>query len=270
LSAPILEIEEPEAHLHPSAVRVLWNSLDAIKGQKAIASHSGDLLSQAPLQSLRRLYRKNGKIAVGRIQPKTLNADEERKVHFHIRRTRGELLFARCWILVEGETEYWLISECARVLDVDLEEQGIRVVEYAQCGATTFIKLSDDLGVEWFCVCDGDAQGKATRKSATALLQGRVEVEHVFELPEHNIELLLCKTGYGAVYQANISPQKQGNITAKPNDPQYWNQVLDCQKDKFKVPSAIKVTEEIAKQGKKGVPKEIGGLIKASVKLATN
>ena len=58
-------------------------------------------------------------------------------------------------------------------------------------------------------------------------------------------------------------------LTAKPGDPQYWSQVLDCQQDKFKVPCAIKVVEDIAKQGKKAVPKEIDELIKASVKLAT-
>jgi putative ATP-dependent endonuclease of OLD family len=270
LSAPILEIEEPEAHLHPSAVRVLWRSLDGIKGQKIIASHSGDLLSEAPLQSLRRLYRKGGKIAVGKIQAATLNADEQRKVHFHIRRTRGELLFARCWLLVEGETDYWVVSECARVLNVDLEEQGIRIVEYAQVGAATFVKVSDDLGIEWFCLCDGDTQGKATEKSVGALLKGKTAGGHVLTLPEANMELFLCKAGHGAVYKTNVSPQKSAKITAKPGDPQYWSQVLDCQQDKFKVPCAIKVVENIAKQGKKAVPKEIDELIKASVKLATN
>ncbi len=66
LSAPILEIEEPEAHLHPSAVRALWRSLDAIKGQKIIASHSGDLLSEAPLKCLRRVHRKGGRLRIGK------------------------------------------------------------------------------------------------------------------------------------------------------------------------------------------------------------
>ena len=31
--------EEPEAHLHPCAIRTLFNSLSAIKGQKIISSH---------------------------------------------------------------------------------------------------------------------------------------------------------------------------------------------------------------------------------------
>ena len=269
LSAPILEIEEPEAHLHPSAVRVLWRSLEGIKGQKVVASHSGDLLSEAPLHSLRRLYRKSGRIEVGRLQGNTLSQDEERKIHFHIRRTRGELLFARCWLLVEGETEYWVFSECARILGIDLEEEGIRIVEYSQVGAASFVKLSNDLGIEWFCVCDGDSQGKATRKAVGGLLTGRAEKDHILELSEANIELLLCKAGCGSVYEANVAAQKRPKLTAKPADPQYWNQVLDCQPDKFKIPCAIKAVTEIAKKGKTGVPKELATIIRESVKLAT-
>ena len=267
-SVPILEIEEPEAHLHPSAVRVLWKSLDAIKGQKVVASHSGDLLAEAPLHSIRRLYRKAGKTEVGKLQPITLSPDEERKIHFHVRRTRGELFFARCWLLVEGETEYWVLSECARVLGIDLEEQGIRIVEYAQVGGVNFVKLSNDLGIEWFCLCDGDSQGKATRKAVASFLTGRAEKDQVLQLPESNIELLLCKAGYGSTYESNVSAQKRARLTAKHGDPQYWNQVLDCQSDKFKVPCAIAAAAEMAKKGKSGIPKELSDAITTSVKLA--
>ncbi len=207
---------------------------------------------------------------MGKIQPGTLSPDEERKVHFHIRRTRGELLFARCWLLVEGETEYWAISESARIMDIDLEEQGIRIVEYAHVGAATLVKVGNQLGIDWFCVCDGDAQGKATRTSITTLLHGRTERDHIRELPEPTIELLLCKAGYGSVYEGNVSLQKQAKITAKKGDPQYWNQILDCQKDKFKVPCVLRVVKEIETKGKAGVPREISEAIKAAVKLADN
>jgi putative ATP-dependent endonuclease of OLD family len=270
LSAPILEIEEPEAHLHPSAVRVLWKSLEGIKGQKIIASHSGELLSEAPLPSLRRLYRRGANIEIGRLQSATLNADDQRKIHFHIRRTRAELLFARCWLLVEGETDYWVISECARVLKIDLDEHGIRIVEYAQVGAATFVKFSNDLGIEWFCLCDGDAAGKSTGTSVAALLQGRPAAEHVLELPEPDIEHLLCKAGYGSIYDANVPAANRAGITSKPGDPKYWTEVLKCQPRKFKIQCAIKVLAEIEKKGPPAVPKEILKIIEASRKLATN
>jgi putative ATP-dependent endonuclease of OLD family len=268
LSSPVLEIEEPEAHLHPGAIRVLWTVLETISGQKLIATHSGDLLSETPLSALRRFRRKGGDIELRKLDPKTLNADELRKVHFHIRRTRAELLFARCWLLVEGETDYWILTECAKVLGESLEASGVRIVDYRLAGASPFAKVADDFGIEWHCVCDGDAQGKATRSTLVPLLKGRAEKDHICSLPHESMELLLCNSGYGGVYETNVSPQKKAKITAKAGDPQYWHQVLECQQDKYKVRCATQVCAEIAKKGKAGVPKEMKTVIDASVKLA--
>jgi putative ATP-dependent endonuclease of OLD family len=54
---PIVALEEPEAHLHPSAVRALWQLIERIPGQKIISTHSGDLLSEVPPDSIIRLAR---------------------------------------------------------------------------------------------------------------------------------------------------------------------------------------------------------------------
>lgn len=66
-SKPIVALEEPEAHLHPNAVRALWKTIRDIDGQKLIATHSGDLLSEVELTSIRRLYRSKGQVKVGAI-----------------------------------------------------------------------------------------------------------------------------------------------------------------------------------------------------------
>jgi predicted ATP-dependent endonuclease of OLD family len=108
LSSPLLALEEPEAHLHPFATRSLWSTLNAIPGQKIVASHSGDLVANAPLSSIRRLYTSNGHTKVGFVAEKFLDDDEERKIQFHVTTSRGELLFARCWLLYEGESEHWI------------------------------------------------------------------------------------------------------------------------------------------------------------------
>ena len=44
-------------------------------------------------------------------------------------------MFARCWLLVEGETEFWIMPELARVGWISRQE-GIVCVEFAQCGVT--------------------------------------------------------------------------------------------------------------------------------------
>jgi putative ATP-dependent endonuclease of OLD family len=60
---PIVAMEEPEAHLHPNAVRALWKTIRDIEGQKFIATHSGDLLSEVPLTGIRRLYRSSPNVS---------------------------------------------------------------------------------------------------------------------------------------------------------------------------------------------------------------
>jgi len=69
LSQPILALEEPESHLHPCATRSLWAALDAISGQKFIATHSGDLLARVPLSAVRRFCTENGATVVKSLQP---------------------------------------------------------------------------------------------------------------------------------------------------------------------------------------------------------
>jgi putative ATP-dependent endonuclease of OLD family len=268
-SEPILEIEEPEAHLHPAAVRALWNTLTSLKGQKIIATHSGELLSEVPLQAVRRFRRSGGTIEVRALKPSTLNPDELRKVHFHLRRTRAELLFARCWLLVEGETEYWILAEAARIVGMDLEQAGIRIVDHAQVGSpVTFAKLADDFGIAWHCICDGDPAGQQNRASLIPQLGGRAEQDHITTLPASNMELLLCNSGYGGVYVSNMSPHKLATVTIQPGQPGYWEQVLKAQPKTYKVQCAVQVVAEMAKPGSTGVPAVLQQALQNAQKLA--
>ncbi len=129
---PLLSLEEPESHLHPSAVRSLWAILNGLKGQKIVATHSGELLAAVPLTAVRRLARKGGKVQVFQVKQGSLTAVDERKIAYHVRAKRGNLLFAKSWLLVEGESEYWFLPEAARLLGSDLELEGVCVVEFAR------------------------------------------------------------------------------------------------------------------------------------------
>jgi predicted ATP-dependent endonuclease of OLD family len=90
LASSLLQIEKPEAHLHPSAIRALWPTLASTPGQKIIATHSGDLLSEVPLEAIRRLRRTQTGVEVLSLQPNTLPPEEIRKVKFHVRRSRAQ------------------------------------------------------------------------------------------------------------------------------------------------------------------------------------
>ena len=56
-SEPIVALEEPEVHLHPQAVRALWFQIDAMPGQKIIASHSPYFMQYVPIRDIRLLRR---------------------------------------------------------------------------------------------------------------------------------------------------------------------------------------------------------------------
>ena len=95
--------------------------------QRITTTNSGELLSLAPLQSVCRLVRDTDKVAAYRLGDKQLHAEEERRISFHIR-YNFDLLhsFARCWLLVEGETEIWLMNELARQCNYFFESEGIK------------------------------------------------------------------------------------------------------------------------------------------------
>ncbi|MDR2406855.1 MAG: AAA family ATPase, partial [Bacteroidales bacterium] len=74
-STSILALEEPEAHLHPSATRKLASIINNLSEQVIVSSHSGDFVSSVDLNSIRRLYKKNGETFVGQVN-ETTNLDD--------------------------------------------------------------------------------------------------------------------------------------------------------------------------------------------------
>ena len=268
LSEPILALEEPEAHLHPSAIRSLWSIISSMKGQKVIATHSGDLLSEVPLSAVRRFYRSDQGISVQRLRAGTLNANDVRKIESHIKSTRAELLFSRCWLLCEGETEVWVLKDTAAILGIDLERAGVRLVIYGRIGAETLVKVANDLKIHWCLVADGDKSGKDYVHSITPHLEGRVEAKHVILLPASNMEVYLCKAGCGDAYLAHMSAQKEKLLTSKPGDPEYWDRVCKCLDRTPKETMALEAMMIIKKRGKNAVPKELKGAILSAVALS--
>ncbi len=266
LSSPLLALEEPEAHLHPFATRSLWATLDAIPGQKIVASHSGDLVANAPLSSIRRMYTSNGDARVGFIPEKFLNADEERKIQFHVTGSRGELLFARCWLLYEGESEHWILDGVARVAGKELDKWGVRMVPYRNSGHECLLKAANAWGIPWFLLADGDAQGKATVAGSKAYLNGAKEADRILQIPEDTIELHLCANGLGSVFEKHISPQKSQLVTAAKGTPPYWEQVLKARDDTSKPAVIQEIVHEISKGTKP--PQKLIDVLDRSLKLA--
>jgi putative ATP-dependent endonuclease of OLD family len=199
---PIVVVEDAEAHLHPMALSAMWSLIDGIPAQKIVTTNSGELLASIPLGSIRRLVRDAEGVRVHQIDAEALSPDDRRRVAYHVRINRAGAMFARCWILVEGETEAWLVPEIARACGYDLPAEGVRCVEFAQCGLRPLIRLARSLGIGWHVLTDGDDAGKGYAATARAFLDGAPESAHLTALGARDLEHYLWQHGYAPVFLA--------------------------------------------------------------------
>lgn len=269
-TTPILALEEPEAHLHPSATQSVADLLQNLLGQKIVATHSGDLVGAVPITSLRRLRRKNGEIAVYRLEEGVLNDDAIRKINHHIRSSRGSALFARCWLLVEGESDRLILEGCARVLGRDLLSEGVSCIEFQHIGIVPNVlaRFADSMGIEWHIVADNDRAGNDFVEAARKQIGERSEQRHISQLQHGDLELLLCMEGYGSVYEGHVARNKLATIIAPEGSLNYWEEVTDAQKNKTKPRAAVEVVEEMEKRGSGDVPQQLRKIIEVALELA--
>jgi putative ATP-dependent endonuclease of OLD family len=193
---PLLIIEDPEGRLHPTHLARAWNLLQMIPMQKLLTTNSADLLGSVPLHSIRRLVRESERTVAKSIGPKRLSKDELRRIGFHIRFHRSGALFARCWLLVEGETEVWLFNELAKLCGYNLAAEGVQIIEFAQSGLKSLIKVAKAFDIDWHVVTDGDAAGKKYAHSTRTQLDNDQESHRLTELPEKDIEHFLYANGF--------------------------------------------------------------------------
>jgi putative ATP-dependent endonuclease of OLD family len=76
------------------------------------------------------------------------------------RRIRGEIFFARKWLLCEGQSDYAILSATAEILGCPTDAYSIAIIDYQNNGsAGVFAAAARTLGVPWAMICDGDDAG---------------------------------------------------------------------------------------------------------------
>ncbi len=261
---PIIAIEEPEAHLHPILLASTWDVIEALSAQTVVTTNSGDLLSSVPMTYLRRLVIDDRGAAVHRLDPDSLSARELRRVAYHIRAKRGGVLFARCWMLVEGESEFWLMNQLAEVMGYDLDAEGVRIIEFAQCGVAPLAKVANDLGLGWHLLADGDDAGSIYARGARGLLAGEPEEERISRLGFPDVEQCLWHHGFDDVYRAaaRMSPRPDGE---EPRPPRIIGKAV---RKRSKPYLALAVAEAVEERGHASIPPVLRSAIEHSVRLA--
>jgi len=270
-----LAMEEPEAHLHPHAIRALIKTLGEIKTQKMISTHSPFVLQGMPITGLR-LFRRDGAAArvlylkrhfethlpreqslldfcanshgkyeyhegtetlfvagaIGEKEYRTLlpiyatNTDAQRAIKAladesqrymtddeiaeldrYAQRIRGEIFFARAWLLCEGPSDFAIIHYFAELLGTPLDEACVTIIDFQNNGSIgAFVSLAQNFDIPWIMVSDGDAAGQGYGKTAIDKCSTPAEAaDRVRMLPELDLELFLTKAGFAAEYHSILT-----------------------------------------------------------------
>lgn len=246
---PLLLIEDPETRLHPIMLSVAWHLLNLLPLQRVTTTNSGELLSLTPVEQVCRLVRESSRVSAWRLGPGGMNAEDSRRIAFHIRFNRASSLFARCWLLVEGETETWVINELARQCGHHFDAEGVKVIEFAQSGLKPLIKFARRMGIEWHVLVDGDEAGKKYAATVRGLLNNDNELErvHLTMLPAMDMEHFMYRQGFDDVYH---------RVAQIPeNMPMNMRRVITKAIHRSSKPDlAIEVAMEVGRRGVDAVP----------------
>ncbi len=159
-AATILVIEEPEAHLHPHLQRLVYRDFLQRDSGVILTTHSPNIVSVAPVKSL--AFLKNHGDANGTLGSSTISTEltdyEVQDIERYLDTTRGEILFSRGVILVEGDAERLLIPSFANLLDINLDECGISVCSVQGTDFAPYVKLlcEKSLNIPFVVITDGD------------------------------------------------------------------------------------------------------------------
>lgn len=181
--------------------RVFQRDLDT--GRLAARSY----FDQAMADSLTKCYRndpnqiaRQAEIAEFRYHCRILPTDDdENELGFHGRRVRGEIFFARSWILVEGVTEYLLLHALGNALGLPLDTRGIAIIDFQQSGsAGIYPALAESFGIPWHMITDGDDEATKFRQQILdrGFTEGELKKKHTTLPKDHDLEDQLLADGH--------------------------------------------------------------------------
>ncbi len=274
-STPILALEEPEAHLHPSAIRYLGMSFKEMAGQIIVTSHSGDLISRIPVTALRRLYKHNGETKIGWVKDGVFTKRELQAIDYSIRLTRGHYLFSRCWLLVEGESDFHLMPMLFELMGYSQDQVSFSVLEICQVidKGEPLIKFAKTLGIEWFLMADGDQAGQEhVNRTNNHLEPGENLADRARKLTQPDIEHEFWHNGYDGFIENMVTRQRKYQIAKDAAGD-------DVKRTKLLIKAAINqaggkpafvqaLVNEVQQRGVDSIPRTIRDIINRVIQLA--
>ncbi|MEI6511228.1 MAG: AAA family ATPase [Candidatus Uhrbacteria bacterium] len=94
-----------------------------------------------------------------------ISKEDEEELSFLGRRIRGEIFFAKRWVMVEGVSEYLLLKALGDAMEYDLDQHGVAIIDFQNNGnASIYPALAEAFEIPWYMVTDGDAAGEEFKR----------------------------------------------------------------------------------------------------------
>ncbi len=171
-----LAIEEPEAHLHPHLQRLVYRDFlytrqrpeaeqgtgeedeDETNRTTFLTTHSPHIVSVTPLRSLVLLRKAEDKLSTEASSTAEIDLEDNdvADLERYLDVTRGEIVFSRAVLLVEGDAECFVIPILAKLIGYDLDELGISVCSVSGTNFAPYIKLLGEDGLRIPCAVVSD------------------------------------------------------------------------------------------------------------------
>ena len=180
-----------------------------------------------------------------------LSDDELNDLDTYAKRIRGEVLFARAWLLCEGQSEYLLIRYFADLLEKPLDQVSIAVIDFQNNGSPgAFVGLARAFEIPWIMLCDNDDAGKGfiNQVKNRGLTENEIK-ELVRPLPESGMDLesFLVKNGFAAEY-TEIIAEKNIRISKNKCEAGFEDEIASIIR-KDKTYYTIKLIEKLREVG---------------------
>ena len=128
-----------------------------------------------------------------------LTPKDEEQLGFHGRRVRGEIFFARRWLLVEGVTEFLLVNALGKALGWPLDTHGVAIIDFKQSGnAGIYPALAEAFDIPWHMIVDGDQEADNIKREILKRGFEKEDLDGHFQTlrPPHDLEDQLIADGH--------------------------------------------------------------------------